>query len=219
MDDREFDAALVAAAFELAAGQGWSRVRVVPAARLAGLDLGRAQARFPHRAAVLCRFGQLADREALAAASAGAPVREQIFDMLMRRVDVLQAHRAGVLALFRGLPANPPAALWLATSSLRSMGWILDAAGVSAGGARGRLRAKGLFAVWLWTVRAWRGDESADLAATMAALDQALTRAEQAEAWLHPRRAPDVAADVAPDATFVEPVAPDISAADPEPLA
>jgi AcrR family transcriptional regulator len=188
MDNQEFDKALIAAAFDLAAEQGWSRMRVAPAARRAGLDLGRARQRFAHRAAVLRRFGQLADREALAAASAGSPVRDQIFDMLMRRIDVLQAHRAGMLALFRALPANPPAALFLAKSSVCSMGWILEAAGVSAAGPMGILRAKGLFGVWLWTVRAWRGDESADLAATMAALDQALTRAEQAEAWLHPRR-------------------------------
>ena len=34
-------------------------------------------------------------------------------------------------------------------------------------------------AVWLWTIRAWRSDESQDLSATMAALDAALRRAER----------------------------------------
>ena len=43
---------------------------------------------------------------------------------------------------------------------------------------------KGLLAVWLWTIRAWRTDDSEDLSATMAALDAALRRAEQAAEWL-----------------------------------
>jgi hypothetical protein len=43
---------------------------------------------------------------------------------------------------------------------------------------------KGLVAVWLWTMRTWRGDETEDLSATMAALDSALRRAERAAEWL-----------------------------------
>jgi ubiquinone biosynthesis protein COQ9 len=71
---------------------------------------------------------------------------------------------------------------------LRSMGWMLEGAGVSAAGPFGRLRAKGLLAVWLWTLRAWRRDSSDDLAATMAALDKALTQAGQVATRLCGRR-------------------------------
>ena len=74
----------------------------------------------------------------------------------MRRIDALQAHRAGVLALLRRLPADPPTALLLALATRRSMRWMLEAAGVPTRGVRGELRVKGLVAVWLWTVRAWR---------------------------------------------------------------
>ncbi|MDE2198639.1 MAG: TetR family transcriptional regulator [Rhodospirillales bacterium] len=206
MDDNEFDRALVAAGFELVAERGWRRMRVVEAARRAGLPLDRARARFPCRAAVLMRFGRIADQAALggvsseAAAGGDGPVRDRLFDMLMRRIDVLQAHRAGMVALLRGLPADPPLALLLAAASLRSMGWLLDAAGVSAAGPLGALRAKGLLAVWLWTLRAWQRDESADLAATMAALDQALTRAGQAAAWLERGPAPAPGKDEPPEA-------------------
>jgi hypothetical protein len=51
------------------------------------------------------------------------------------------------------------------------------------------LRRKGLLGVWLWTLRAWERDDSADLAATMAALDTALARAGRAAQWLEFRRA------------------------------
>jgi hypothetical protein len=109
----------------------------------------------------------------------------------MRRIDALQAHRAGVLALLRTLPGDPPTALLLALATRRSMRWMLQAAGIPTRGVRGELRVKGLVAVWLWTIRAWRADDSEDLAATMAALDAALRRADQAAEWLgwRPRQA------------------------------
>ena len=56
--------------------------------------------------------------------------------------------------------------------------------------AIGELKLRGLVAVWLWTLRAWERDDSTDLSPTMAALDQALSRAEQAARWLHRRPAP-----------------------------
>jgi hypothetical protein len=62
------------------------------------------------------------------------------------------------------------------------------------------LRAAGLLAVWGYTVQAWQKDDSPDLSATMAALDRALSRAEQAAGWLSPRRA----AETTPDVPFKE---------------
>ena len=48
---------------------------------------------------------------------------------------------------------------------------------------------KGLLAVWLWTIRTWRTDDSNDLSATMAALDVALQRAESTAEWIGWRQA------------------------------
>ena len=183
MDDAAFDNALIAAAWQMAADRGWGRLSVTAAARSAGLPLARARERFPNRAAILLRFGRLADQAALAEAPTDGTVRDKLFYLLMRRIDVLQAHRAGVLALLRSLRAQPATALLLALANRRSMRWMLGAAGVSTIGLGGDLRVKGLLAVWLWTVRAWRADESTDLSATMAALDTALQRAETMAAW------------------------------------
>jgi AcrR family transcriptional regulator len=184
MDDSEFDRALIAAAFGLAAEQGWRSVSVAAAARAAGLPLARARERFPGRSSILLRFGRAADQSALAETPTEGPARDRLFDLLMRRIDSFQAQRAGVLALLRALPAEPPTALMLALATRRSMRWMLEAAGLSASGLRGEMRVKGLVAVWLWTLRAWQADESEDLSATMAALDAALRRAEQAAEWL-----------------------------------
>lgn len=190
MDDAEFDRALIAAAFQVAAEKGWRSLSVGAAARAAGLPLARARERFPGRAAIWLKFGRLADQSALEQAPSDGPVRDRLFDLLMRRIDALQTHRAGVLALLRALPTEPPTALLLALATRRSMRWMLDAASIPTAGLSGELRIRGLMAVWLWTVRAWRADETEDLSATMAALDAALHRAEQAAEWLGWRARP-----------------------------
>jgi ubiquinone biosynthesis protein COQ9 len=186
MEDAAFDRALVSAAFALAAEVGWHRVSVTEAARRAGLPLDRARLRFPGRSVVLLRLGRMADAVALAdvSADAAATVRDRLFDLLMRRFDVLQENRDGVLALLNALPRDPATALLLATATVGSMHWMLEASGISAQGPFGLIRAKGLTAVWVQTVRAWAADRSPDLSGTMAALDKALGRAERMSSWL-----------------------------------
>jgi AcrR family transcriptional regulator len=212
MDDDNFDSALIGAAFRLAGERGWSRVSVAAAAREAGLDLARARQRFPGKFAVLMKFGRMADRAALVtvpAEGAGAgSVRDHLFELLMRRFDVLQEHRAGVEALLRSLPARPGLAVLLGRATQRSMGWMLEAAGADATGPLGQLRAKALVGVWLWAVRAWMRDVSEDLSATMAALDTALTRAEQAARYCARERAPEPHAEpTQPPPTATQPPA------------
>ncbi len=190
-DDQAFDQAVIASAFERIASNGWPSLSVAAACRDAGLPLDRARARFASTAEILLRFGALADGAALMEADGvgfvgGAGVepsgRERLFDMLMRRFDVLQQHRGGVVALLRALPADPATALMLAVETGRSMRWMLDGAGIDAAGLRGMLRVQGLLTVWAVVLRAWERDETLDLAATMAALDRALDRAGRFDA-------------------------------------
>jgi hypothetical protein len=179
MTDDEFDAALVKTAFAMGAAQGWGQVSAAAAARDGGLDLARARERFTKPGAILRSFGKMADEYALTGALTDGTVKDRLFDILLRRIDFLQMHRAGVIALLRALPLDAPLAAWMGRESVASMGWMLEGAGVSARGLRGALRKKGLAAVWAWGVRAWMRDESEDLSATMAAFDVALARAEQ----------------------------------------
>ncbi len=185
-EDLDFDTALVTAALALAGEIGWSRVSVAEAARRAALPLDRARGRFASTQAILLRFGRMADQAALVGADSNpdASHRDRLFDILMRRLDVLQLHREGTLALMRAVPLDPGLGLMLAMSSVQSMGWMLEGAGVDATGLRGLLRSKGLLAVWLWTVRTWKDDDSEDMSATMSALDKALERAERAEGMM-----------------------------------
>ena len=184
MSEQDFDQALIAAAFRLAAVSGWARVTIMDAARAADLSRAEARARFPGKRTLLRRFGTLLDQRALADASHEGPVRDQLFDLLMSRFDAMKPHQEGVQALLRHLPSDPATALALACATRLSMRWMLQAAGESTAGLRGELKVRGLVAVWLWALRAFERDESEDLAATMAALDKALDRAHGAAAWL-----------------------------------
>jgi hypothetical protein len=222
MEDTEFDTALVAAAFEQAALTGWRDLSVVEAARAAGLPLDRARASCPGPMAVLMRFGLIADQVALADVPSEPLPRDRLFDLLMRRFDVLQQHRSGMLALLQYLPSDPGLALALSAATGRSMAWMLEAAGVPAAGLTGRLRVAGLVAVWMYALRAWKDDQSVDLASTMSALDKALDQAEKVSGALPSGRTPDppppAAVDVpAADIVATDPVADEILPAVPPP--
>ena len=126
----------------------------------------------------------------------------------MARFDQLQAHRDGVLALAEALRFDPGTGLLLYGATLRSMRWLLDAAGIPSGGVVGTLRVHGLLAVWGYALRAWERDEGADLPATMAAVDRGLDRAMQAEAMLPFNRAALPADTVLPDGPMPDGPAP-----------
>ena len=189
MDDAEFDRAVIGAVFGQAALRGWQEVSLVEAGQDAGLDLVRLRRRFPSRGAVLMRFGAEADGKALSGVPSGTP-RERLFDIVMNRFEALQAHREGVRALLSALRTDPATSMLLYAGTLRSMKWLLEGAGVPASGLSGGLRVHGLLALWLYALRAWEQDDSADLSSTMAAVDRGLDRAMQAERSL-PGRMPD----------------------------
>lgn len=177
MDNDLFDATLLRSALERAASHGWRRVTVVDAARDAGLSLETARRRAPCKAMLLLTLGRLADEAALVEDESEGSVREKLFDMLMRRLDVFQQYREGVRSVLRALPTDPALAILLGGATLESMKWIANAAGMETNGLTGGLRLQALLGVWTMTLRAWDRDDSQDMGTTMAALDQALDRA------------------------------------------
>jgi ubiquinone biosynthesis protein COQ9 len=202
MEDKQLDQSLIAAVFSQAALRGWADVNIAEAARDADLPLDRVRARFPGRGAVLLRFGIQADQAALSAGSNEPSPRERLFDMVMSRFDALQQNRAGILQLLRALRTDPATSFLLYGATLRSMKWLLDGASIPSSGIVGGLRVHGLLALWLYALRAWEGDESPDLSATMAAVDRGLDRAIQAENMLPGRSSPSPAEDAA--AVFID---------------
>jgi AcrR family transcriptional regulator len=167
--ERMLDAALA-----LAADRDWAGIGLAEIAHHAGLPLAEAFAACRSKLALLAALTRRLDGAALAGTpeAEGLP-RERLFDLLMRRFDVLQPHRRALRSMLRG-SLGDPAALLAAPALLRSMAWMLEAAGIATSGWRGALRVHVLAGVYLSVLRVFLDDESADLAATMAALDRRL---------------------------------------------
>ncbi len=207
-----FDRDVTASLLAVVAREGWSATTMAAVAAEAGCSLAALRARFGSREAVLLRFGAIVDAAVVAVPATGDTPREKLFDVLMRRFDALQPHRAGVLAVAAAAPSDPCLLAAGAPAAVRSMAWMLEAAGLPAGGITGQLRAKALLALWLAAFRTWAKDESADMGTTMAALDRLLDRAEGLAKTLEPlipggARQAEPASPEAPAASAADPAA------------
>lgn len=177
--DQLFDRTMIETTLQLAQDVGWQRVSLVDASREAELPLQRVRQRFPFKAMILLRLNQQIDDAALCGESYGTTVRERLFDLLMRRFDAMQDYRSGICAIMRTLPRDPALAAFLAGTTMESLRWIADAAGLECRGLGGIIRQNTLLALWSRALVSWEKDNSPDLSATMQTLDQALTRAER----------------------------------------
>jgi AcrR family transcriptional regulator len=148
----------------------------------AGVSLAQLRAQFGSRLAILAAHIKEVDRQVLGSIDtdlAEEPSRERLFDVLMRRLEVLAPHKAAVRSLLRSTRRNPGLALALNSMAVRSQQWMLTAADIPASGPQGALRAQGLAALYASVLRTWLDDEEEGLARTMAALDRALGRGQR----------------------------------------
>lgn len=175
------DDALIGALWRVVAAHGWDGLTMGRLSAESGVPLATLRDRFPTRLDALVLHGRVVDRAVLdgTVPGQGGAARDRLFDVLMRRFDAMQPHRAGILRFLAHLRRDPGLAAVLAPRIAMSMRWMLDAAEIGGEGCARRAMALGVVGVWLATVRAWAEDESEDLGHTMAALDRALDRAEQ----------------------------------------
>lgn len=174
---------ILTAAMQETAAVGWAHLSMEAVAKRAKMKLGEVLLHAPTTAHLLARFADHVDKVALSSVDgvdASQSVKDRLFDLLMRRFDALQPHRAGVVALMTAVAKEPGEGAMLLARLSRSMSATLSAAGVSPHGLKGMVQIMGLKAVYLSALRAWKTDESADMAKTMAALDKGLGVAEQA---------------------------------------
>jgi AcrR family transcriptional regulator len=162
--------------------QGWRRLSLADIAGQAGLPVLQVYRVYRSKPAILCGFFRRIDEAVLAMPLDTAPderPRDRVFDLLMRRFDALTPYRAALERLSRELPMDPVAAFAAGAALLRSMRWMLEAAGISGEGLAGAVAVKLTAAAYLATMRTWLRDDSPDLAPTMAALDRRLRGIER----------------------------------------
>ncbi len=173
---------IIAAFMALLAEKPIEQIGFVEIAKAAGASLTQLRGEFASALAIFAAHVKAVDRAVLAADlsdMAEEPPRERLFDVLMRRLEVMAPHRQAVRSLLRSARRNPPLALALNGLAVRSQQWMLAAAEIDASGPRGMARAQGLALLFSAVLRTWTHDDDPGLARTMAALDRALGRGQR----------------------------------------
>jgi len=178
LKDKMIDAALA-----LSAEEGWAEISFDQIIAAANVEMHEAHEYFDDKTDILTAYGRRLDRVVMEDVSFGESdmsEREKIFDILMARFDALNENRAAVISILESFRTDPKQMIISLPHLGRSMGRTLELAGVESDGGVGAIKVTGLIGVYLYVVNAWKEDESADMAKTMAALDKALDKVEMA---------------------------------------
>ena len=174
--------ALINATLVLASLEGWQNVTMAKVAAEAGLSLADAVSEFSSKNQLLAAFLRRVDLAVLSGVvftNEEETARDRLFEIIMRRFDVLSPYKHGLRAVINGFRREPISGLCSCVRVHASMQLMLETVGIGSIGFQGELKARGLTIIYANSLRVWLDDESPDLAATMAALDRGLMRAEQ----------------------------------------
>jgi AcrR family transcriptional regulator len=181
-DGKSERARVIDAFMGLLAEKPIERIGFAEIAQRARVSLSELRDLFGSTLAILTAQAKETDRAVLAGGEADMaeePPRERLFDVLMRRLELLEPHKAAVRSLLRSAARNPGLALALNGLAVRSQQWMLTAADIGSAGPRGMLRAQGLALLFASVLRTWVDDDDPGHARTMAALDRALARGQR----------------------------------------
>ncbi len=178
----------IRAALDLAAAEKWQRVTLDAVAAKAGLTPEALAEHFRSKRDLAAAILGAVDDRMVAGGVYGAddadPVRDRLFDVLMRRFEAMAPDKAAYRSILEGSARDPKSALPMLCRFRRVMALTLETAGLSAAGPCGILKAKGLGAVYLCALATFFQDDASDMAKTMAALDKGLRRAGAVAEWL-----------------------------------
>lgn len=175
-------ARIIDAALDLSVSLGWRSLTLSAIAKETGLEVADVVAQFPCKAAILRGLIRRIENQALKdGADEGSSQRDRLFDLLMRRLDALTPVKPAIAAIARDAWCDPATVLVAGPRLLFSMERMLDAAGIKTRSLLGFARVKGLSLIYANTFRVWLGDDSEDMARTMATLDKGLRFAERLE--------------------------------------
>lgn len=173
---------MVDAMLDLATQEPWDQVTFDQIAMAAGVDHATALEYFDDKTDILVAYGRRTDARLAALVpdlfSEEMSEREKLFDLIMERFDLVNEDRVAILSIMESIKHDPKQAVLTFPHLAKSMTRILEFAGVETGGIRGAAQVTGLVGVYLYVVKTWKDDDSADMAKTMATLDKALDYAE-----------------------------------------
>lgn len=181
---------VIKATLALAAENGWRDLTLEEIAAKSKVPLKDLRGLVRDKAQILERFAADIDAEVLGSLEpelADEVPRDRLFDVLMRRFEILAPHKDALRRIAADLKSSPVDHLALAGSGMRSMQWMMAGAGVETPGLKGLVQINALGCLYMSVFRTWLDDDDPGLARTMAALDQGLRRGET---WLKNAQVP-----------------------------
>ena len=172
---------IISAMLDQAASKDWCAVTLNTISDATGLSISDVCGIFPTKQDILYAFLDEIDQRVLDGSASGSvdeSPRDRLFDVLMRRFDLLLSHKEAIVNILRDMPKDPLTGLCGIPRFGNSMTNMLEAAQLSSSGCSGFLKTKGLGLVYLNSVRVWLKDDTPDMSKTMAALDKSLRRAD-----------------------------------------
>lgn len=174
--------AAIEALLALCAETPWNDIGLAEIGAKAGLKLSQLRGLFPSKGAILASYARQVDQAVLDGIDEGMaqePAREKLFDVLMRRIDVLAPHKAAIENISKAFAYDPLALTAWNRVVTNSMQWMLVAADIDAEGPMGAVRAQGLALAWSRIIKVWLKDEDEGLATTMKEVDRQLRSGER----------------------------------------
>ena len=178
---------VIDAALNCASEVGWRDVSLQMIAADAGVGFSKLYAHYPSKTAIVAEImhettSTIIDRSD--SSSVREPARDRLLDAILQRLDAMEENKAAIATILRETMLDPLGALSLGPKFLKAMARTLESAGISSAGLAGKIRVNGLAAIYLAALGVWVGDDSPDLAKTMAFLDRRLKQAIQLAAFL-----------------------------------
>lgn len=170
----------VDALMRLAAIRPWDAIELPDIAAEAGLTLAELRNLFPSKLAMLGGITRIVDEAVLAEGTdelAGEPIRERLFDLVMRRLDAMAPYKAGLRRIAPVIRRDPLALAALNKGAVNSWRYMLASAGIPTEDSLGHLRVQGAVLLMARVSEVWLDDDEPELSRTMARLDRELKTA------------------------------------------
>lgn len=170
---------VIDAALKLAARRDFGDVSLTDIAHEASISLADLRDLFPSKGAIIGGFNRRVDRDVLEAISAQDshdPARDRLYEVLRKRLEVLEPHRDALASIFRWSTRDPLTSAALNRETLNSMRFMLEAADIDCDGPVGSLKLQGLAMAWGRVLDAWFQD---GFSFALETLDREIARGER----------------------------------------
>lgn len=170
----------VEALMRLAASRPWDEIELNDIAAEAELSLAALRGLFPSKLAMLGGLTRIVDDAVLGNVSedlAGEPVRERLFDLVMRRLDAMAPYRQALRRIVPAVRRDPLALAALNRGAVNSWRYLLASIGIPTEDALGSVRVQGAVLLMARVSEVWLDDDEPELSRTMARLDRELKAA------------------------------------------